>query len=163
GPLFRWWRSSFLKIQMGIESKHRYRTPGPGAYDVRKASRQCLKSAPVVAFGGSFNKVDRQKTGPLKVLGEKEFVPGPCSYAIEAEDQAKDLCERPHTLVFGTAARDDLSKLFLGKDAVAYITSRTPGPGTYETGWQRPAFLFPSRVPGITIGGPLANVDRVQT
>lgn len=31
--------------------------------------------------------VDRQKTGPLKVLGEKEFVPGPCSYAVEAEQQ----------------------------------------------------------------------------
>lgn len=77
--------------------------------------------------------------------------------------QAKDLCERPHTLVFGRAARDDLSKLFLGKDAVAYITNRTPGPGTYEIGWQRPVFLFPSREPGISIGGPLANVDRVQT
>ena len=59
--------------------------------------------------------------------------------------------------------RDDLGKLFLGKDAVAYITSKTPGPGAYELGLQRPVFLFPSREPGITIGGPLANVDRVQT
>lgn len=40
-----------------------------------------------MAFGGSFNRVDRQKTGPLKVLGEKDFVPGPCSYAVAAEDQ----------------------------------------------------------------------------
>lgn len=46
---------------------------------------------------------------------------------------------------------------------MAYVTSRTPGPGTYELGWQRPVFLFPSREPGTTIGGPLANVDRVQT
>ena len=60
---------------------------GPGAYDVRKASSQCLKNAPAVAFGGAFNNVDREKTGPLKVLGEKEFVPGPCSYAVEAEQQ----------------------------------------------------------------------------
>lgn len=59
--------------------------------------------------------------------------------------------------------RDDLGKLFLGKDAVAYITSKTPGPGAYELRLQRPVFLFPSREPGITIGGPLANVDRVQT
>lgn len=59
--------------------------------------------------------------------------------------------------------RDDLGKLFLGKDAVAYITRTTPGPGAYELGWQRPVFLFPSREPGTTIGGPLANVDRVQT
>lgn len=59
--------------------------------------------------------------------------------------------------------RDDLGKLFLGKDAVAYITSNNPGPGAYELGWQRPVFLFPSRKPGTSIGGPLANVDRVQT
>lgn len=59
--------------------------------------------------------------------------------------------------------RDDLGKLFLGKDAVAYITRNTPGPGAYELGWQRPVFLFPSREPGTSIGGPLANVDRVQT
>lgn len=77
--------------------------------------------------------------------------------------QARDLCERPHGLVFGRAMRDDLGKLFLGKDAVAYITRRTPGPGAYELGWQRPVFLFPSRESGTTIGGPLANVDRVQT
>lgn len=77
--------------------------------------------------------------------------------------QARDLCERPHGLIFGRALRDDLGKLFLGKDAVAYITSKTPGPGAYELGWQRPVFLFPTREPGITIGGPLATVDRVQT
>eukprot|EP00752_Nemacystus_decipiens_P004074 g3729.t1 len=145
---------------MGFE---KYRTPGPGAYDVRKASSQYLKNAPAVAFGGALNRVDREKTGPLKVLGDKEFVPGPCSYAIEAEQQARELCERPHGLIFGKAMRDDLEKLFLGKDAVAYIISKTPGPGAYELGWQRPVFLFPSREPGTTIGGPLANVDRVQT
>lgn len=60
---------------------------GPGAYDVRNASRQCLKSAPAVAFGGSLNRVDREKTGPLKVAEDKGFVPGPCSYAFEAEEQ----------------------------------------------------------------------------
>lgn len=77
--------------------------------------------------------------------------------------QARDLCERPRGFIFGKAMRNDLGKLFLGKDAVAYITSNTPGPGAYELGWQRPVFLFPSREPGTTIGGPLANVDRVQT
>lgn len=77
--------------------------------------------------------------------------------------QARGLCERSQTLIFGRSTRDDLSKLFLGKDAVAYITSRTPGPGAYELGWQRPFSLFPAREPGPTIGGPLANVDRVQT
>lgn len=77
--------------------------------------------------------------------------------------QARELCERPQSLIFGRAARDDICKLFLGKNAVAYVTSRTPGPGTYELGWQRPVFLFPSREPGTTVGGPLANVDRVKT
>lgn len=77
--------------------------------------------------------------------------------------QAADVCERPQTLIFGKATRDDIGKLFLGKDAVAYITRRTPGPGTHELGWQRPCSLFPSRYPGTSIGGPLANVDRVQT
>lgn len=77
--------------------------------------------------------------------------------------KARGLCERSQTLVFGRSTRDDLSKLFLGKDAVAYITSRTPGPGAYELAWQRPFSLFPAREPGPTIGGPLANVDRVQT
>ncbi|CAM9991166.1 unnamed protein product, partial [Ectocarpus fasciculatus] len=88
---------------MGVENRNRYRTPGPGAYDVRNASRQCLKSAPAVAFGGSLNRVDREKTGPLKVAEDKGFVPGPCSYAFEAEEQARDLCERPHTVIFGRA------------------------------------------------------------
>lgn len=68
---------------------------GPGAYDVRNASSQCLKNAPAVAFGGALNRVDREKTGPLKVLGEKGFVPGPCSYAVEAEQQVKCLREQP--------------------------------------------------------------------
>lgn len=66
-------------------------------------------------------------------------------------------------MIFGKSTRDDLGKLFLGKDAVAYVTSCTPGPGTYELGWQRPFFFLPSREPGTSIGGPLANVDRVQT
>lgn len=77
--------------------------------------------------------------------------------------QARELCDRPQTSVFPKAAREDLSKLFLGKDAIAYITSRTPGPGTYDLGRKRPCFLSPSCEPGTSIGGPLANVDRVQT
>lgn len=73
------------------------------------------------------------------------------------------MCDRPQTSIFPKAARDDLSKLFLGKDAVAYIPSRTPGPGTYDLRRKRPTFLSPSCEPGTSIGGPLANVDRVQT
>ncbi|CAM9920382.1 unnamed protein product, partial [Sphacelaria rigidula] len=72
---------------MGADTKCRYRTPGPGAYDVRKASRQCLKVAPSSSFGGTLNQIDREKTGPLKVVRDKNYVPGPCSYAIEAENQ----------------------------------------------------------------------------
>lgn len=42
-----------------------------------------------MTFGGSLNRVDREKTGPLKVLREKDFLPGPCSYAVEAEEQVR--------------------------------------------------------------------------
>lgn len=63
------------------------RHKGPGAYDVRKANGQCLKNAPAISFGGALNRVDREKTGALKMVGEKGFVPGPCAYAVEAEDQ----------------------------------------------------------------------------
>lgn len=73
------------------------------------------------------------------------------------------MCERPHTLIFGKSLRDDLTKLFLGRDAVAYVSRNTPGPGAYELRRQRPFSLFPTNEPGTTIGGPLANIDRVRT
>lgn len=60
---------------------------GPGAYDVHRASRQCLKAAPSVSFGGLLNKIDRGKTGPLNVVDKKNYVPGPCSYAVAADYQ----------------------------------------------------------------------------
>lgn len=94
---------------------------------------------------------------------QKTKVPPPPPYDAQTLEQARELCDRPHTSIFPRAARDDLSKLFLGKDAVAYIPSRTPGPGTYDLGRKRPSFLSPSCEPGTSIGGPLANVDRVQT
>lgn len=70
---------------------------------------------------------------------------------------------QPKTYIFGKADRDDISKLFFGKKAIAYIKSRTPGPGTYELRWQHPCSLYPTREPGTSIAGPLANVDRLQT
>lgn len=77
--------------------------------------------------------------------------------------QARGLCERPHTLIFGKSSREDTAKLFLGKNAVAYIARSTPGPGTYELCQPKRFSLFPRSQPGTTIGGPLANVDRVRT
>lgn len=82
---------------------------------------------------------------------------------INLKLQAKGLCERPHTLIFGKSSRDDTAKLFLGKNAVAYIARTTPGPGTYELRQPKRFSLFPRTQPGTTIGGPLANVDRVRT
>lgn len=77
----------FAYLFFSCLSEYVLNVEGPGAYNVRKASSQCLKSAPAVTFGGPLNRVDREKTGPLKVLREKEFLPGPCSYAVEAEEQ----------------------------------------------------------------------------
>lgn len=77
--------------------------------------------------------------------------------------QARDLCQRSHTLIFGRSSRDDLKKMFLGKNATAYIASTTPGPGAYELRQQRLFSLFPKCQPGTTIGGPMANIDRVRT
>lgn len=31
--------------------------------------------------------MDRQKTGPLKIIENKHFVPGPCFYGVQVEDQ----------------------------------------------------------------------------
>lgn len=93
-PLAHFFRKNICDLLFRLNDRSPIK--GPGAYDVRKASRQCLKSAPVVAFGGSLNKVDRQKTGPLKVLGDKDFVPGPCSYAVEAEEQVTTAAFRAH-------------------------------------------------------------------
>lgn len=70
---------------------------------------------------------------------------------------------QPKTYIFGKADREDISKLFFGNKAVAYIKSRTPGPGTYELRWHHPCSLYPTRDPGPTIAGPLANVNRLQT
>lgn len=77
--------------------------------------------------------------------------------------QARILSERPKAALFGTSSRDDLNKLFLGKDAVAYIKRRTPGPGAYDLDRRRPLSQSRAGEPGVTIGGPLDNVNRVRT
>lgn len=60
-----------------------------------------------MAFGGCLNRVDRGKTGPLKVVGDKSFVPGPCSYAVEAEDQVGG-ATKPNRRSYHSTARQVL-------------------------------------------------------
>ena len=87
--------------------KEKYRTPGPGSYNL-EGDRKSLSrygTPRASSFGSAMCKYDREKTGPLSDTFRARYTPSPDQYGTEAAGQALSVKFRDGNASFSKADR----------------------------------------------------------